>query len=282
MRENLPKIIGSIVLVAVIGGGIMTFKHGKNSDPMPSTLTSPAVMPVAGSALAPPATAVLVQESRRYKRDMLGYEDTGSAALPATAIAPPRPQSVPTVIDAGPLQGPPAPSVEAAQHAGRATLLTGKLAHQIRLESPQIKAGEKISLYYSCNQKNVSPPLSWSNAPSGTKSFVVMMEGPDKGRGHLLQWGVYNIPSSQNSLPEALPKVPVNDKGIGQAQNELGPVGYSGPCIPRGQFTFVFSVYALDTEVKLHGGASRNELINAMNGHVIDRAELPVLHYFRL
>lgn len=285
MRDILPKIIGGVIVVAVIGGAAMMVTRHKEVPPV----TAPGV-----ATSAPPAPVeTIVQEQRKYKRDMLDYVPESTPVI--TAAKKPEPASVQTgttVATSGLIPGvAPGTSVAASSisqkpaspaYAGRVKLELEKLAHEIKLSSSQLKAGEKISLYYTCNQKNVSPPLNWSNAPSGTKSYVVMLEGPDRGSGEPLQWGVYNIPPSETSLGEAVPKVPMLDKGVGQAQTELGPVGYTGPCIPKGEFVFVFSVYALDTELKLHGGATRNELIGAMNGHIIDMAKLPVSHYFRL
>ncbi|MDB5492100.1 MAG: putative kinase inhibitor [Micavibrio sp.] len=263
MREILPKIIGGVVLLSVVGGGAMMMTRNKNTA---ATGPVPVAAPTAVMTAPPPVP----EEQARYKRDMLGYDDT------VTAAATP-----PKVVAAAVVANAPPPAIP-AENSGRAKLQVGKTAGAIKLSSIQLKAGEKISLYYTCNQKNVSPPLTWSNAPSGTKSFVILMEGPDRGRGEPLQWGVYNIPASQTSLGEALPKIPMDDKGIGQAMTEAGPVGYVGPCSPKGAATFVFSIYALDAELKLHGGATRNELINAMNGHIIDMMKLPVTHYFRL
>jgi Raf kinase inhibitor-like YbhB/YbcL family protein len=289
MREILPKIIGGVVVLAVIGGGAAMVMRHKN----PTQVEAPGMVPGAASSLPPPPATTVVQETRKYKRDMLGYVPDTAAA--ATAVSPAKPEPAHTaasVATSGLIPGvaPGAaatssntrPAPAPAEYAGRIKLQMDKLANEIKLESAQLKPGEKISLYYSCNQKNVSPPLNWAHAPSGTKSFVVMLEGPDKGRGQPLQWGVYNIPASQTSLGEAVPKVAMDDKGMGQAQTELGPIGYAGPCIPKGESIFVFSVYALDIELKLYGGATRNELIKAMNGHVIDMAKLPVTHYFRL
>ena len=95
------------------------------------------------------------------------------------------------------------------------------------------------------------------------------------------QWIVYNIAGSIKELPAGLPNNAALDNGLAQGGNDLGGVGYAGPCQPKGEFKYVFRVFALDTALNLLPGIDKDSLIRAMNGHIIDMATLPVSHVHR-
>jgi Raf kinase inhibitor-like YbhB/YbcL family protein len=162
------------------------------------------------------------------------------------------------------------------------TLQMDNLPEKMLLSSSAIQPNEKISLYYTCYQKNVSPPLEWKNAPEGTKSFVVLLEFTDSDKAMPWLWAVYNIPEKSGSLPEGLPKTPVTEDNLEQMAADNGNAGYLGPCQPKGEHHYNFKVFALDTVLELKGGAGEADLIHAMNGHILDMGKLPFLHYYRL
>lgn len=285
MTNTLPKLIGAVAVVAVMGGAVVMMK-GPRQDPQPSGIPVPP--PVINLATPP----VVTPAKPKIKRDMLDYEEPAptqnvvkapapAPVAPTTTLPVPTPGSSTTPGSNFNLATIPPPLAAAPQQTARAALEETKTTGQMKLESAQLLPGKKIPLAYTCYQKNISPSLNWSGAPSGTKNFAIVLEGPDKGRGHPLQWGVYNIPASQTSLPEGLSKTPSTDKGA-QAETDVGPIGYAGPCVPKGEVTYTFSVFALDTELKLRPGATRDELFKAMNGHILDTAKLSAWHYYRL
>ena len=286
MTNTLPKLIGAVALVAVIGSAVVIMK-GHRPEPQNSGI--PSLSPTTINLAPPP---IVASTKPKIKRDMLDYEEPvpTQTAVKAPAPAPVASTMTLPVPVAGSSTTPgsnfnlatiPPPLAAAPQSAVRVTLEETKTTGQMKLESAQLTPGKKIPLIYTCYQKNISPSLNWSGAPSGTKNFAVVLEGPDKGRGHPLQWGVYNIPASQTYLPEGLPKTPNTDKGA-QAETDVGPIGYAGPCVPKGEVTYIFSLFALDTELKLRPGATHEELFRAINGHILDTARLSAWHYFRL
>ncbi len=122
---------------------------------------------------------------------------------------------------------------------------------------------------YACLGLNTSPPLHWSGAPAGVKAFVVFMDDPDAG-GTFTHWVVYNIPASETELPEAIPATKSFDNGVQQGLNGSGTIGYTGPCPPkRVLHHYRFFVYALDAALTVDAGVTRQEVTNAMNGHIL-------------
>jgi Raf kinase inhibitor-like YbhB/YbcL family protein len=161
-------------------------------------------------------------------------------------------------------------------------LMIGALAGTMRMTMDGLGPNNRIPAMSTCHRSNQSPAISWSGAPARTRSFVVMFEKiePD-GKNHLY-WSVYNIDASTTSIPPALAQGP-DIAGIGsQGKNHTENIGYIGPCIPRGEHPFQIRVFALDTRLNLQGGATRDELVKHMNGHIIDMARLPLVHLYRM
>jgi hypothetical protein len=122
---------------------------------------------------------------------------------------------------------------------------------------------------YGCLGQNTSPPLHWSSAPAGARVLVVFMDDPDAG-GTFTHWVVYNIPASETELPEAIPATKSFDNGVQQGVNGSGKIGYTGPCPPkRAVHRYRFFVYALDAALTVDAGVTRQEVTNAMNGHIL-------------
>lgn len=225
-----------------------------------------------------PETAVVTKMAEMQNlhphRDML--EDT-VVPVPAPAPAP-----APPVAGVSPVpslqQRPASPSARPAKLA----LQLDHLAGSLKISSPVLQPGGRIPLEYSCYRKNKSPPLSWKDAPGKTKSLVVFFEAIDAAEGDSLQWAIYNIPVAATTLAEAMPREPVLTNGYAQALNDAGNIGYVGPCKPKGEFPFLLRVFALDIDLNLSGGLKKDDLIRAMNGHIIDMAAMKLVHYYRL
>ena len=150
--------------------------------------------------------------------------------------------------------------------------MTPPVTAALRVTSPAFAAGERIADRYTCTGEDVSPPVQWSTPPEGTKSMAVLMDDPDANNfGH---WLVYNLPGNTTAVPEALPKTPELADGSRQGETSFGEVGYGGPCPPSGTHHYVFHVYALDTMLSLPAGASKDDLLRAMQDHVLAQGEL--------
>ena len=130
---------------------------------------------------------------------------------------------------------------------------TGAMA-SFTLSSSDFNAGGKLANAqvfndFGCKGGNISPALAWSGAPSGTKSFALLMHDPDAPTGSgWWHWIVYNIPAGTSSLPAGAgdPKKGLMPAGVVQGRTDYGSVGYGGPCPPPGQpHHYNFKLYAL-------------------------------------
>jgi Raf kinase inhibitor-like YbhB/YbcL family protein len=128
----------------------------------------------------------------------------------------------------------------------------------------------------SCDhQDGASPELSWSAPPEHTQSFALIVFDKDSPFGFkFTHWLLYDIPSDKRDLPENTPKQEELPDGSRQGHNDYDRIGYVGPCPPRGTHHYVFTLYALDTKLNLPPGASKKQVVKAMNGHVLANGEL--------
>jgi Raf kinase inhibitor-like YbhB/YbcL family protein len=145
----------------------------------------------------------------------------------------------------------------------------------MQLVSSAYQAGAAIPTQFTCEGDNISPELSWRDVPPQTESFVLTMRDPDAPKvGGFTHWVVYNIPGGVGHIEQNVP----NDAtvpGLGlQGKNDGGKVGYMGPCPPSGTHRYFARLFALDSELNLSPGASHEEVRHAMEGHILDRAEL--------
>ena len=131
---------------------------------------------------------------------------------------------------------------------------------------------------YGCHGANLSPALAWTTPPAGTQSLALIMDDPDavKVVGHVFDhWLLFNIPVGTGSLPEGQPASAGLPDGSLQGRNSFSRLGYGGPCPPAGQtHVYRFVLYALDTVLELKSGATRAELLKAIDGHILAQAEL--------
>ena len=123
----------------------------------------------------------------------------------------------------------------------------------------------------------ISPQLSWINAPAGTQSFTLIMHDPDTAPGHnptdILHWMAFNIPATVSALPEGVPTTPALADGTVQPNNFGKHPGFMGPGA-RGvvYHHYTWELYALDTKLSLGPDATREQVLAAMNGHVLGKA----------
>lgn len=140
--------------------------------------------------------------------------------------------------------------------------------------SPSFKNGETIPQKFTCDDADVSPKLVWSNLPEGTKSVSIICDDPDAPMGTWVHWVIYNIPATISELTENQPRNEKLSNGALQGRNSWGKIGYGGPCPPSGTHRYFFKLYALDTILELKPGATKEELIKSMQGHLLGQTEL--------
>lgn len=146
------------------------------------------------------------------------------------------------------------------------------------LTSSAFAHGEAIPRLYTCEGKDVSPPLSWSGVPAGTKSLALIVDDPDAPdpaapRMTWVHWVLYNIPATVQELKEGIStrELPA---GTLEGLNDWKRTGYGGPCPPIGRHRYFHKLYALDTVLPDLKRPTKAQLEKAMEGHVLARAEL--------
>lgn len=138
------------------------------------------------------------------------------------------------------------------------------------IETPAFKNLTQIPIKYTCDDQDVSPMLSWKNIPEGATSLTLILEDPDAPRGTFYHWLLYNIPPSITTLAEGIHTLPL---GVKVGKNSFGKKQYNGPCPPKGaEHRYIFTLYALDIELPLSDGASPEDLLNAIQNHVLGKA----------
>ncbi|MBW2061082.1 MAG: YbhB/YbcL family Raf kinase inhibitor-like protein [Deltaproteobacteria bacterium] len=127
---------------------------------------------------------------------------------------------------------------------------------------------------YTCDGKDISPPLTWKNSPKGTKSFAFIADDPDAPVGTWVHWVLYNLTAKTRTLPEDVPPKAELPDGSRHGRNSWGRKSYGGPCPPSGTHRYFFKLYALDEVLDLASGASKDKLLKAMKGHILGQTEL--------
>jgi Raf kinase inhibitor-like YbhB/YbcL family protein len=145
---------------------------------------------------------------------------------------------------------------------------------KITVTSTAFTEGGMIPRQYTCDGVDISPPLTWSGIPEGTKSIAVISDDPDAPMGTWVHWVVYNLPPDLTGLPENIMPHKTLANGGRQGMTDFRKIGYGGPCPPGGTHRYYFKVYALDTVLDLAPGATKKELLKAMTGHVLAEGEL--------
>lgn len=145
------------------------------------------------------------------------------------------------------------------------------------LTSPAFEHEGSIPVRFTCDGEDVSPALSWSEAPEETETFALVVDDPDAPGGTFVHWVLYRVPGHFSELPEEVGDEPRLDN-LGEAvngRNDFGNLGYGGPCPPPGDaHRYFFKLYALDSGLDLEPGTTKSELEDAVEGHVLGEAEL--------
>lgn len=145
----------------------------------------------------------------------------------------------------------------------------------IQITSTAFADGQPIPARYTCDSGDVSPALTWINAPAGTKSFALIADDPDAPVGTWVHWVVYDLSAGTNSLPENVAKSQYIAGNAKQGLNDFHRLGYGGPCPPPGKaHRYFFKLYALDAMLDLKPGVMKNDLLKAMEGHVLAEGQL--------
>lgn len=145
----------------------------------------------------------------------------------------------------------------------------------ISITSPEFNKGEKIPPRFTGDGDNISPRLEWSNIPENTRSLALIMDDPDAPGGTFVHWIIFNIPADSPGLPEAVASEPQLPDGSIQGRNSASGIGYYGPYPPAGsRHRYYFSLYALDEKLDLKAMASKEQLVKAMEGHILDQGRL--------
>lgn len=154
----------------------------------------------------------------------------------------------------------------------------------MKLTSSAFSHNQTIPAVYTCDGQNVNPPLIIAQVPPNAKSLALIVDDPDAPMGTWTHWTVWNIDPStkkieENNIPSsalntALPRESKSFMAANEGLTSFGKRGYGGPCPPPGTHRYFFKLFALETTLSLSSEASKQELEKAIEGHVVDQAEL--------
>ena len=145
----------------------------------------------------------------------------------------------------------------------------------IQITSTAFSEGQPIPQKYTCQGSDFSPPLVWTNTPPNTKSFALIVDDPDAPAGIWVHWVLYDLPATATGLAENTPKSEQLPDGAKQGLNSGSRLGYGSPCPPSGKpHRYFFKLYALDAPLNLKPGATKKDLLKAMEGHVLAEGQL--------
>jgi len=145
----------------------------------------------------------------------------------------------------------------------------------MQLASTAFTEGAPIPGKYTCDDKNVSPPLKWSGIPPGAKALVLIADDPDAPSGTWVHWVLYDLPATASELAEDVPKSQYVAAGAKQGLNDFRHLGYGGPCPPPGKpHRYCFKLYALDAPLDLKPGVTKKEVERVMGQHLLGQAQL--------
>ena len=136
------------------------------------------------------------------------------------------------------------------------------------LSSSAFENNGTIPSVYTCDGSGISPPLEISNTPKNTQSLALIVEDPDAPSGTVTHWIVWNIPPQKSQFVEG------EKISYPQGITIFGKTGYGGPCPPSGTHRYFFKLYALDTVLDLGDGSTKDNLVQAMSGHILEQATL--------
>ena len=145
----------------------------------------------------------------------------------------------------------------------------------MKITSEAFTEGQPIPDKYTCDGRNVSPPLQWTDVPPETKSLVLIAEDPDAPGGTWVHWVLYGVGAHVHELPEDIAKNQYVLSGARQGLNDFKHLGYGGPCPPHGKpHRYYFRLYALDADVELPPGAIKSNVVRALRPHLLAECAL--------
>lgn len=219
-------------------------------------------------------------------------DEGGTGAAPASAATAP-PVTGGGVAPQEAAKVSPALAIEGIDHA-----LNQQVDMSLTVTSPVFHATRRIPKKHTCtrmsnNEPNISPSFGWEAVPDGAASIAVIMDSMQApGDTPWIHWVIWNIPPDLTELPEGSPSEELLSRGVRQGVNEGGAIGYVGPCPPALIVTngatgdvrrtttiedvkrYYFTVYALDTTLDLQEGATKQQLLDAIDGHVLTAGRL--------
>lgn len=148
-------------------------------------------------------------------------------------------------------------------------LSIGSFAMGLSIESSDFANNTLMPVQYTCDGADNSPSLLWKESPAQTQSYVLIVDDPDAPAGTWVHWVLFNIPADIRQLEAS--EAP---KGAISGKNSWGSTGYRGPCPPSGTHRYFFKLYALDTILTLNTTANKQDVVKAMQGHVLESSEL--------
>ena len=144
----------------------------------------------------------------------------------------------------------------------------------IEVSSSAFNEGESIPSQYTCDGKDISPQLKWSGVPDEARSIALIADDPDAPGKTWVHWVLFNLPPETTSLDENMPGDVELENGAKQGITDFGDHGYGGPCPPGGTHRYFFKVYALDTELDLNSDVQKDDVVSAMDGHILAEGQL--------
>lgn len=149
----------------------------------------------------------------------------------------------------------------------------------IELTTASFNNNGHIPAALTCDGANTSPALAWSEPPAATKSFALIFDDPDAPGSTFVHWVIYDLPASARSLPAIVPKQGQLPDGSRQGRNDFGDTAYGGPCPPgHSPHHYRFVLYATDTALSLPAGATKQQVEDALKGHIVARGKLVGLY----
>ena len=136
----------------------------------------------------------------------------------------------------------------------------------MQLTSPEFDNNKLIPPRFTCEGEDINPPLVMGNISQGAKTLALILDDPDAPMGTFVHWVAYDIPVVSRIDEDSAPGV--------QGVNDFGKIGYGGPCPPSGTHRYFFKLYALGTHLGLKKGINKETLEKAMQGHIVEKAEL--------
>ena len=139
----------------------------------------------------------------------------------------------------------------------------------MKISSPAFENNQFIPVKYTCDGEDINPPLQIENVPKEAKSLVLIVDDPDAPIGIWSHWVVFNIDPSVQFIEEDS-----SPEGAVEGLNDFKKHSYGGPCPPSGTHHYYFRLYALDTTLDLSSEATREDVLEAIKGHILASAEL--------